>query len=302
MLAAAPARPYASGPSTMVLLTLAAPLLLALPQDIPAPPPPPESPEARALWDSVVAAAFNGETDHRVLSFDFECEGQILSGGAQTNDFKARILYLEPGYVRREMKSGRTQMRGPEGDFYLAPEGRAVPLRGREFREDIKELDQTVSIARTFVSLSDPRRVRVESLALAEAPKTLPERLRERAGELSWIALRTPDFYLSSSKAREEVEREPLYRVHLGIDPASKLPELAVIQRDVLGAVDTAQLVELAQYATIDGHRVPHRVRTYTPEANTSPWVFGERPSSTLWLKRGTLKPELTPVSFVPKG
>jgi len=279
----------------------AAVLLLALQSGgAPQPAPAPENPEARALWDSVVATALAGAGEAGIDSFDFQCSGRVLTGGAQTNDFKARIQYLEPGWVRREMATGRAQMRGPEGDFAISS-GRVVPLRGREFREDTKELDRTVAVARTFVSLSDPRRIRVEDLALAKAPATLPKTLEKRAAELAWLSLRSPDFYLAETARPEDGQPQPLYRVHLGIDAATKLPELAVVQRDVLGAVDTAQLIQLGDYAEIDGHRVPKRVRSYAPDPETSPWRFGTRPTSTLWLEQGTLKPKLTPESFVPR-
>jgi hypothetical protein len=261
----------------------------------------PESPEARALWDAVVANARAAEDDHRVDSFDFQCSGRVLTGGAQTNDFKARIQYLEPGWVRRDMNRG-SQIRGPEGDFLVTPEGNAVALRGREFREDTKELDRTVAVARTFVSLSDPRRIRVEGLNMTQAPRSLPKPLEKRGAELTWVLLRSPDFYLAEATPRDDGQPLPIYRVHLGIDAATKLPELAVVQRDVLGAVETAQLIQLGDYADIDGHRVPKMVRTFAPDPNTSPWRFGQRPTSTLWLEQGTLKPGLKPEAFVPQG
>jgi hypothetical protein len=271
------------------------------------------APEARALWDTMVAAAFPGGRSERVTSFDFDCWGTVYSRANQSNDFNARIRYLEPGFVRRTMtESGREQMRGPAGDFTVDKNGRATPLQGREYREDKKELDRTVAVARTFVALTDPRHVTLAGIELAAAaPTSIPSAFAQRASELKWLVLRSPDFYLADAAGATgaagaagpigaDAATRPLYRVQLGLDPATYLPELVVVQRDAPGLVQSAQLVQLKSYATLDGRRVPFEVRTYDPDLTLSPWKFASRPSSLLGVNEGTLKPGLSAVDFQP--
>jgi hypothetical protein len=265
------------------------------------------APEAQARWDALVAAAFPGGTAERLTSFDLDCWGTVYTGGNQTNDFEARIRFLEPGYVRRTMtQSGREQMRGPAGDFLVAKDGRGVPLQGREFREDKKELDRTVAVARTFLALTDPERLTIAGLELSATPPTsLPQAFAERANALEWLVLRSPDFYLADpagAPAQAAAEARPLYRVQLGLDRGTHLPELVVVQRDAPGLVGSAQLVQLKKYETLDGHRVPFEVRTYDPDLATSPWRFAARPSSLLGLNAGSLKPGLKADDFAPPG
>jgi len=295
-------------PLLAALLSLQAPIPPETPPDTsPAPPagvvPAATAPEARALWEAMLAAAFPAGQAERLTSFDLDCWGTVYTGANQTNDFEARIRFLEPGYVRRTMsKTGREQMRGPAGDFMLtAKDGRAVRLEGRDFREDKKELDRTVAVARTFIALTDPQHLTLASLDLQPSPPmSLPAPFAARASELTWLALRSPDFYLAPPAGTAAPAERPLYRVQLGLDRKTNLPELVVVQRDDPGHVQAAQLVQLKKFRTLDGHSVPFEVRTYDPDLSTSPWKFGARPASLLGVNRGSLKPGLTGADFQP--
>ena len=52
-------------------------------------------------------------------------------------------------------------------------------LRGKELANDIRELNETVRIAKSFVGLSDPSNLRIAKLRLGSTPTNLPEALRE---------------------------------------------------------------------------------------------------------------------------
>ncbi len=263
-------------------------------------------PEARASWEAMVAAAFPDGPSERVTCFDFECWGTAYTGGRQANDFEARIRFLEPGFVHRTMKrSGRGQVRGPAGDFLIDEKGRVLPLQGREYAEDRKDLDRTVAVARTFVALTDPLHLTIASLELQPAaPTSLPGAFAARAAELTWLVVRSPDFYLADAAEvpAGETDARPLYRVQLGLDRTTKLPELVVIQRDDPGQVQLAQLVQLKKFKTLDGHRVPFEVRTFDPDLRLSPWKFGTRPATLLGINQGSLRPDLTAKDFEPGG
>jgi hypothetical protein len=96
--------------------------------------------------------------------------------------------------------SGRTLLRGPEGSF-LIDGTEVVNLRGREGKDDRRRLEEWISIARNFLALAQPERVRLvelrELLHDEVVPFLIPS-LATRASELDWLEVRSPDFHLYS--------------------------------------------------------------------------------------------------------
>jgi hypothetical protein len=245
-----------------------------------------------------------GESRGPIRAFDLLFEGRVYSGENQTNDLDARYLYLEPGHVRMVMKSGRERMRGPKGDYLIDKSG-VYPLRGREYAEDQRELDETVAVARLFVGLSDPGRLRLASLEVLPAPPPrLPEAVAKKAAELDWIVLLSPDF-----RRHQDGARATLDRVELGLERESHVPVLAVVTHPT--DPHSAVLARLKDYQPLDGYRVPYDVTTWRiapDQAATGPaagissqrLAFAAKPAIRLWLKEGRLRPRLEPADFEP--
>lgn len=273
----------------------------ALPDDV--------TPEARAAWTALERALAPRGGGAAVRAFDLTFEGRAWASHVQSNDFDgARYRFLAPDWVRTTLRSGREQLRGPQGDFLL--DGReVVPLIGRDHKEDRKQLDQTVGVARNFCALTDASRLRVASLVRLEGPPaTVPEPLREAAARLVWLELTSPDFRVWREGA--PIPSDALFRVQLGLDPAeapvgdhtaTHLPRLVTIAEDVEPAAraESAMLLELTQFRELDGFRVPHELRVHPPVPEQDPWRFRDRPSLELWLlPDGRLRPELSVRDF----
>jgi hypothetical protein len=303
-LALAPQEPVpespASEPAPVAPQDAGAPLVPGeLPADV--------SEAALGAWNELCRATgiagVENAAERRVRAFDLQFEGRVRPRGKQSNDFDIeRFLYLDPGWVSMTLKSGRRRLRGPEGDYLVdSKRGTVVRLQGREMAEDIRELGDTVRIARTFVSMTHPGALRLARLRTLDAPPSgLPAKLKATAGELHWLELISPDFHSVAPRHLAD-GREPLFRVRLGLHPETRLPAMAVIHEDDPGgALETAVLLELGGYKKVDGFQVPSVVKTHAPDASVSPWVFAERPAMELWLLKGSLRPKLTEKDFLP--
>lgn len=256
------------------------------------------SPGARAAWQELTAATA-GAREGGVRAFDLEFDATARQE-RQSNDFRARYRFLEEGpraFVRITMsQSGRERLRGPEGDFLLQQGQPPLRIEGRELREDKRELDEAVGIARTFAGLSDPRRLRIARLELLAAPpRELPSNLAKLAAGLRWLELSTPDFRRGASDGA-------LYRVRLGLEPKTHLPVLAMVAREQGPALEleTAQLLQLGDFQEVDGFKIPREVRSFQPDMEQVPRVFSSRSSLELYFLKGTLRPALTSADFVP--
>lgn len=293
--------PVAASPVAPVATVAAATADVLLPGALPAD----ADPAAAARWKALCSAVSPKAGGERLRAFDLEFEGRAFPTEGAANDFDIkRFLYLDPGWVRMTLKSGRVRLRGPQGDFMLdTKRGTSMRLRGKELAADIRELNETVRIARSFVALTDPSNIRIASLRLGEVPTGLPAKLAERAATLEWIELASPDFHPEGPSAvRDPATPEPLFRVRIGCGPKTHLPALAVIQEATGGEprIETAMLLDLRKFKRLDGYQVPGHVRTHLPDASVSPWVFAGRQSMELWLVKGSLAPVLSEDDFLP--
>ena len=265
--------------------------------------PPSTEPAARQAWEALLAAAFPAGDPAPVAAFDLQFDARIYSGERQTNDVSGRYRFLAPGYVRTLLKvSGRETLRGPDGDWLVFKNGRTVRLEGRDYELDVDELDRAVEVARSFTAFTDPRTLRIARLErLAAPPSSIPDGLAERAAELTWLLLETPDLAPDAAAAPAAEKGQALQRIELGLERESSLPSLVVVRSSELGpeAVESAQLLDLSSFRPLDGFRVPHRVLTYGPDLSTSPWSFDlRRASFDLYISGGTLRPALSPADF----
>ena len=256
---------------------------------------------ARGQWEALVKAT-QGESTGAIRAFQLKFDARVYSGDKQSNDGVTLYKYLEPDFVSMVLPSGRERMRGKKGDFIVDKSG-VYDLEGREYKEDKRELAETLRVAKLFASLTDPSRLRLASLdTLSAPPAGLPADQSERAAGLDWIALSSPDFL-----ARSPGEKETLDRVEIGLDRSTHLPVLAIVANPAQPT--SAVLALLDKYQPLDGYRVPSEVTTWrvappptgaSPEPSNARLPFSSRAAVKLWLKEGTLRAQLQPKDFEP--
>lgn len=287
----------------VLALVLAAALAPAAPQaEAPAAGPAVrEEPAARALWDEVVRAAV-GERTQRVTSFRIEFDATSYSEG-QSNDASATYSFLEPGWVRMAMaKTGRERMRGPEGDWLIDKAG-PRRLAGRDFKQDIAELDESVSVARTFAHLTDPRGLRMESLRVMPAPpELLPAKVAGLAAELDWLHIESRDLRGPPAAGAPSAAPDVL---ELGIERDTRVPRVAILTEPARPHLTLALAFGLEggrwkEGYAVDGFRVPYSVTAWRIDAAQEVPMFAEQQALDLWFKDGTLAPKLSSADFVP--
>jgi len=278
----------------------------ALPELIPGALPSDATPQALAAWNALSTALGVSADTPRVSAFDLSFEARVWQeGGEGEKTFKnGRLRFLAPNFVDSALDSGRRRLRGPRGDWLIDSKGSALKLQGVELQQDRRELDQITHVARTFSNLVNTRALRVRKLELvAGLPFQLPAKAAERVAGAQWLALVSPDFAIArhdgSVGARE-------VRAWLALDPKDQLPALAVVAEDERGtlAPESALLIELVNWTTLDGQRAPKNVRTFAPDldalAARGEWRFRERQTLQLWLTKGTLRASLAPEDFAP--
>lgn len=262
------------------------------------------TPEARELWLAMCAATLApGRTRRPVESFRLSFDLRWRPSDQQSNDVHATYSFLAPkGFVRYSLESGREHVRGPEGDWMIDGENK-VKLVGREFGEDRRQIDEAVRIARNFVSLTDPSRLRISKLELAKPVKGLPQKLVTRASKLTWLRIESPDFHLYRTDGKPQEATTPVrsFQVDLGLDPATKRIEVAKLSE--LGSPRTAPvLIHFSDFRAMDDFMIPHGLLFYELEPRSKPLVFRNLPTSDLVLLKesGTLRAELGAKDFQP--
>lgn len=257
---------------------------------------------AKASWEALCAALGAPPGAERVQAFDLSFDARVWQeGGEGEKSFRnGQLRFLAPGFVDSALESGRRRMRGPRGDWVVDSKGGAVRLQGVEMAQDRRELDQVVHIARTFANLVNARSLRLRKLEpVATPPFRLPAAVAERATAASWLSIVSPDFTIArqdGSAGQGEV------RVWLALDATTHLPLLAVVAEESSAgpAPLSALLVEMWNWAPLDGLRAPKNVRTYPPLHESPSWAFQERQNLQLWLTKGTLRAKLAPTDFEP--
>lgn len=258
------------------------------------------SAQARASWSELCAAIGAPEQSAPVTAFDLSFEARVWQSEGEKSFRDGRLRFLAPGFVDSALEKGRRRLRGPAGDWMVDQKLGSVRLQGKDLEQDRRELDQIVHVARTFANLVNARSLRLRSLELIEAPPfALPQSMLERARDKRWLTVVSPDFAIArhdgSSSARD-------VRAWIALDPATRLPSLAVVAEDDRGTLarESALLVELWNWAPVDGLQAPKNVRTFPPDAASATLRFQERQNLQLWLTKAALRPRLAPSDFTP--
>ncbi len=264
--------------------------------------PPVASQAARERWNSL-AAELTKEEPVRSFLLEFYLRQQPRDR-PQSNDLRLTFSFLAPSFIRAKLESGRTHLRGPQGDYLLEKNQEAIKLVGREGAEDRKQLDQMAAIASNFVGLTDPRTLRLASLeTLDAAPSGIHPKHKSALAPLVWLRATSPDFYLGPQRPATD-STPPLYRADLGIDPETKAVRFALIHELFEGKPlrSGAMLVNMKAHVKRDGLLVPHEVDIYEVDPEAMPARFYASPTSQLWLKkdRGRLRARLLPEDFLP--
>ncbi|MDP6409491.1 MAG: hypothetical protein QGI46_08950 [Planctomycetota bacterium] len=259
------------------------------------------TPAARAAWAVLCEGTLAPEP---ITAFDVSFH--LRARGEEPHDVDTRIRFSSPGYLRSEVReTGRGHLRGDRGDWLLDGE-REVRLLGREGAEDIRQIEETVAVARNFIALTDPRSVRIAGLDLLEAPPPeLPAGLAEHGARLSWLSLLSPDLRLSLDRAPPAAAHGvPLYRALIGSHPRTGNIELAILQEGDgprrIGR--TTLLLELRGHFERDGFSIPREVLIYGADATARPAQFVSVPRVQLWVDDEglDLRAPLTPADFRP--
>lgn len=262
----------------------------------------PESatPEARAAWDTVCKASLGPDSGRApVRAFELALDVRTRNASGGTNDLLAEYRFLEPDNVRVKTVEGKREVgRGPEGDWLFdgSRNERVALSVGREYAEDRRQLDEWTAVARLFVSLTDPRSLRLAGLdVLKGPPPAIPAALQKRAAELSWIRARSPDFHLVGVSTPSN-----LFRASLGWDPKTGRVELALVEEDAVSPAlrPTAKLVELQKPQPSGGFLVPQRILIYSVEEGRNPPAFTAQAGLDLYVTKSNLRAELKPEDF----
>lgn len=267
-------------------------------------------PAARAAWERLLAASRSGSEPIRA----FELRAEVLTrDGVRTNEARIAYRYLAPHFIRFNLSQNRETGRGPgvgQSAYWLRDREEVVVLEGRERTEDRRMVDQMAAVSRNFISLSDPARLRLESIGtLPAAPQAVPPSLEREAKKLEWLSIASADFALldpASRDRRPSANRATVYEVLLGLGETG-LPQLAIVRRvrgegEPLPATPP-MLIRLAGYRELDGFRVPHDLFVYGPDPSPSRLVgarFEDKPAQEIYVTEADLRPELSEDDFRP--
>ena len=275
------------------------------------------TPTAAQAWSGITEATGFRKA---IASFDLRFHLFLRQSDAN-NEVDAHLRFLAPRYISAALGSGRRHLRGPEGD-YLIDDKEVIRLVGREGKEDRKQIDRTVSLARNFVSLVDPSKLRIlELVELDGPPDGLPADLKpsshsgytqksvlELGTGLRWISLRSPDFELEKATRGK---RATIRSCLIGYSPETMDVQIAVIQadrgdtprRDIDRHASGTLLVILGRHARRkdDGVRVPLWIGIHDV-VDPREGRFRKRPGSELIMNgdRGSFHAELKPEDFLP--
>ncbi|QDU67054.1 hypothetical protein [Engelhardtia mirabilis] len=310
-------------------------------------------PEAQALWSAMVDALrepARRSTPIEGFQIHFDLRARA---GLQTNDLQIEARYLRPDCLALELPSRRAIGIGPAGPWLRESDGSFLGLVGREYASDQRMLQQTLALAKNYLALSAPHRVRLASLIeLTEPPANLPDVRGLNPRFLDWVEVVTPDFNVLQAEppgregddepaprtpprrvpsrptgaeagaqtpadaSAEQAEAEPMFRVAIGIDRKSHLPEvlvLSAVETDEAGTgvrgTDTAnpaeQVVEhcirLREFRRDSGLYVPWRLDVYqrwphVPEIS----AYSDQPAQEIDLINARLSTGLERHEFIP--
>ena len=264
------------------------------------------TPEARALWDRLLAAS-RGTNAEPIAAFRLRAEASLREG-AQRNDLDIEYAYLAPQFIRFKLSSKRETGRfGPaQRDYWLRDGNEVVFLAGREYTEDRRQVDRMLAVARNFTALSSPETIELTRLeVLQEAPRDLPRRMRATTKGHAWLRVESPSLALFEEDAQPPrpmdllVQEPKPYRADFGIAPSGR-PSHVVI-RPPAGETRVAPLlIQLQDFETRAGYQVPQALLVHERDPS-APERFADLAAQEIYITSIDLAPELEAASFHPQ-
>jgi hypothetical protein len=250
------------------------------------------------LWARLCAAS-GGTGREPVQAFALQAE-VLTRASAQTNQMRIDFTFLAPDCVRFMLPSknetGRFGSR-PE-DYWLRSGTEVVVLAGREYKEDRRKVDDMLTLARNYVALSNPSRLRMSAQSGAQMPPDLGTELAKRSKKLRWIAFDSPDFALVQA-GDEDTGAPRNYHVELGLRE-DFLPGIAIVREAEKGRLDPL-LVEFSKFEERDGFKIPFVLLVHAFDRTQSPPVFQASPTQEVYLVSAALRPALKVDDFKPQ-
>ena len=256
--------------------------------------------DARELWELVLrgtrsSSAETPPVEGFHLTFDMTARHE---GGK--NDIALELAYrMREGYLRTDiLRSKRTQLRGPDGDF-LIEKGSVTRLAGREHKQSREDMDQWVAIAHNFLTLTNPAAIRIVAMREVGAPSDrLPAEVRREIGGLRWLEVESPDFHLYST---DESEKAPVFVAQLALRPHTARVEYSLIQERGRRGDRDARLFAHKEFEQLQGFLLPRNVLVYLVDPTDRGLAFFAKPSIDLWMHpNGQLNPDLSLDHFRP--
>lgn len=273
------------------------------------------SAEARAAFARLAPRDTKGAVLAQALhAFDLDFEIVARGEGPQNNQAKVTVRFAEPAFVAFSVGKDKQMGFGPKGYWQAFPDGTRL-LEGRDYVSDRRRIGEVRSVAKNFLSLADPRRLRVTRVWLPEElPKHVPAAAEKALDGLEWLAIDSPDFDVAIGQTAGEVQRTArLYRAWLGVEPEAGvvrealLQELREVEREdgskaLVLVPGTTMWVRLSERMAVGATTLPGVVHVYLPDPKDELRHFEARPREELYLLRGKLNPKLDPVTFDPPG
>ncbi len=270
------------------------------------------APEARAAWERMIAAARPAEPATSPITAFVLKASVIFRDGVKHNELEGDYRYLAPHFIRFKLRSQRETGRGPgKGDrgYWLKDGEEVLRLVGRESREDRRQVDEMLAIARNFVALSDLTRLRLTRLeTLAEPPQGLPAHARRTAKKLDWLRVASPDFALLQEQLRAPATDGRGYLADLALNRATGLPSWVIVREEKERSADgvllpsNPMLIELRNWQpSPHGFLVPRWVLVYRMSREPGVVGFADRAAQDIELREIDLRPTLTEADFEPR-
>jgi hypothetical protein len=291
--------------------------------------PPGTAPEAESLWRAMLAAVgVVGATPEAslppVTQFDVNLGLLTRSGRrgfnakAETHEFKTRVLYMAPWFVRYRLSETVETGFGPDG-YWLRDKDEIVSLQGRDYATDREQVARVHSLCRNFLSIAAPDQLRLDALErVARLPfqeEILPRRPGLDYKRLAWLRIVTPDFQLveeiqPKTSATGGIESGTRYQVYFGLEADTHLPRCLHVVRVGARPEDLVfeQLILIENWnATTpeEGPVVRLPQRLFVHERLPSHPLYDQfllDPDREIYVLEGsTLHPDLSEASFDPK-
>ena len=269
------------------------------------------SPSARAAWARLLEASRTTGVaadlpPAPITSFHVKM-GIRTREGVQTNETEdVEYRYLAPDCVRFRLPSQREVGRSglAQRDYWLLDGDELVELVGREYEEDRRQIQEMHAVARNFVALSDPGRLRITRLeALARPPTDVAPQLERKDRKLQWLRVASPDFALLRRDAAAPGDAHTSYAVDLGLEPDG-LPRLAIIRAERMpgvGAPTAApMLIRLEEFAERGPFRIPLWLHVHALDERLHPPAFAEKAAQEIYITEADLRPALSIEDFRP--